>query len=413
MKKLILLSFVSLLSTHTFASLDENEKCSIEIQRHLEIVEETNKKFIEYSSLKNVELSSYQITQFEHMLTSRVNHLKSLQEVECDQKAVRELVIQSDMLDLSKIVFSDFKLRRVVSVLNKFKKAQFKNLKSTYRKYTMTETLVENLDLAKAENKEEEISKLKLNLDLVDIKPMTTISDIAVKSLKGAIGALAIAWGKLSDATIWREGHLKNNAEVYELLKNKLKPFDLIYESRNYTLSHYTIPGHWGHVAVWMGTKDELQALGLWEQDFMKPFRENIEAGKNIIEIRKPGVQFVDLHDFINLDEIAVTRIKGIESNAENIFKGLLEQFGKKYDYAFDAHTTNKVTCAELVSFSYGDINWPMKAAASVVNLRPDDIAMYGVLNPDKAEFVAFLVGNDDFKTFTTKSEEDFKNLFK
>lgn len=343
MKKLILLPLI-FTTQLSFAVLDPNPNCDLKLREHIALVNETNAQFERLANTKNVELSSYQVTTFEHLMTERFTHLKTIQRIDCDKKALKELIIQSDMIDLSKYAISDFKLRRIVAVLNKFKKDSFKDLKSLYKKSTMTETIQENLELLKLENNEDALSELNLNLSLDNIAPMTTISDASVKVLSGAVGVLARIWGKLSDKTIWREGHLKDNIEALKIMESKLKPLDLLYETRNYTLTSFTIPGHFGHVAIYMGTKEQLQELGLWEQDFMKTFREQIEQGNTIIEVRKEGIKFVKLSNFINLDETAGTRINGLVNNAENVFKLLLEQFGKKYDFTFDAHTSHKIT---------------------------------------------------------------------
>jgi hypothetical protein len=53
-----------------------------------------------------------------------------------------------------------------------------------------------------------------------------------------------------------------------------------------------------------------------------------------------------------------------------------------------------------------------MTAKASIVNLRPDDIALFGVKNPDQAEFVAYLKGIKDSNEFENLSEQNFNKLF-
>ena len=95
------------------------------------------------------------------MMTERFKSLKELQNTECELKALKELVIQSDMIDLSKYAVSDFKLRRIIAILYKFKKDTFKDLKSIYRKSTMTETITENLEQLKIEKKQVK-DKLKI-----------------------------------------------------------------------------------------------------------------------------------------------------------------------------------------------------------------------------------------------------------
>lgn len=394
-----------------YFQLDRDENCSRELNRHLQLMKETNLKFEEYAKTKNTILTPYQVTQFEHLFTTRFLHLKTIENIHCEKESVKKLIIQSDIISENKVLLNDFKMRRIVSLISNYKKDLLGDFKKYNHQNTKSETLEENISLAIDENMLETVNKLPLDLDFSSLNSTKTLSDMTVNLVSSIVSGLAKAWGKLSDKTVWRNGRLNNNLEVHDLITSKLKAFDLIYESRNYTLSHYTIPGHFGHVAIWMGTKEELMALGVWDQDFMAPFREQIEKGNNIIEIRKPGIQFVSLKKFINLDEIAVTRIKNIGTNAENIFKNLIEQFNKKYDFKFNAYGSDKITCAELIAFTYGDIQWPSAAKLSVVNIRPDDVAIYTLLNEDKSEFVLYFEGKKD-GSYVEHNYNDFKKLF-
>jgi hypothetical protein len=392
---------------------DKNNLCNEEIQKHLSLVEITNNLFEKYSEEKNKDLSSYEVSQFEHEFTTRYRHLETLNQLTCDQQGLKKILAVHDMTSIGKKLFKDFKLRRIVTTLVRSKKEDFKNFNHLFRYNTSSDALLDAKNEIQKDNKSEIVQKLNLELDIGHVNPRITLSDLSVSALSSVVAGLAKTWGFISDKTIWREGHLKDNQDVLYQFSSRLKPFDLIFERRTYTLSSYTIPGHFGHVAIWMGTKEELIDQGVWDKDFMAPFRSQIEEGNNIIELRKTGIQFVKLSNFINLDEVAVTRVKGIESNAESIFKNLLDQFGKKYDYTFNAHTTDKITCAELIAFSYGDINWPNSSKVSIVNLRPDDMAMYTILNPDQSEFIIYAKGNKDLSSNFTTNLEDFKKLFK
>ena len=205
---------------------------------------------------------------------------------------------------------------------------------------------------------------------------------------------------------------MKDNKEVKALLLSKLKPLDLVYEKRTFVLSNYTIPGHFGHVGIWLGTKEELIALNIWDQEYFKPFRAQVEAGKNIVEIRKQGINYQSLDSFINLDEMAVTRVKNILDNAEYVFSNLSEQLNKQYDFKFDARSADKLTCTELIAFSYGDIQWHETKTLFQVSLRPDDMALTTLGENASSEFVLFLKGNKDKTTFQNLGYQDWSNLF-
>jgi hypothetical protein len=194
-------------------------------------------------------------------------------------------------------------------------------------------------------------------------------------------------------------------------LKANLKPLDLLFEKRNFTLTNYTIPGHWGHVAIWLGTKEELIANGMWDKDFFIPFKQAIEEGKNIIEIRKKGVQFVSLEHFMNLDEVGVTRIKSARNQMDEIFRNLASEMDTPYDFSFNAQTPDKLTCTELVAYTYGNIRWPEYETFIQVSLRPDDVGILSLYDDTPEEFILYLKGHRK-APFEKIAFEGWKKLF-
>ena len=131
------------------------------------------------------------------------------------------------------------------------------------------------------------------------------------------------------------------------------------------------------------------------------------------MEIRKPGLGFQSLDTFINLDEIAVTRVLGVADRAANVFQDLMAQAGKAYDFKFDARTADKITCAELITFSYGDIKWHETKTLFQISLRPDDLALLSVTNPEQSEFVLYLKGNKRGGDFQNLDKDEWTKLFK
>ena len=86
-------------------------------------------------------------------------------------------------------------------------------------------------------------------------------------------------------------------------------------------------------MAIWLGTKEELIALGIWDEEYFQPMRAFVEKGMNILEIRKEGLNFQSLSTFINLDEIAVTRVSDVHNRAAEVYKELSLQIDKKYGF--------------------------------------------------------------------------------
>lgn len=197
-----------------------------------------------------------------------------------------------------------------------------------------------------------------------------------------------------------RSGKLKNlpETEVQEIV-NTLKPLDILFEKTPFRLTDRFIPGHYGHVAVWMGTESELRELGVWSQlpglyqiakkrhSYKGPsFQQAIRNGRHIIEALRPGVQMNSMRHFLDIDDLAVIRPKdcagsGGGSNCltrERKQKYLLEAFrqvGKKYDFNFDVNTESKVVCSEMAYRTFVDMDFSTTRTLGKHAISPDQVA--------------------------------------
>src|SRR5690606_23150334 len=134
-----------------------------------------------------------------------------------------------------------------------------------------------------------------------------------LQSVLGSVtSGLSAGFGALVGNIEFRSGYLYQLESFKKHMLSKLRPLDLLFEKKTFKLTDKTIPGNWGHVALWLGTKEELIELGIWDEPELTPFRERIEAGHSIFEMRRWGMQFDSLENFLNLDEIAITRVRNI-----------------------------------------------------------------------------------------------------
>lgn len=395
--------------------LHAQDACTDLLNNQIKIVDQSEAFIQTLVEKDSVEITQFEISNLQKMLTNRYASLKKTMEAYsgengCQPAILGEAVAIYDLTLLGSKALRDAKMRRIFNSIAKYPKYQLGGLKDMYKQYTSKEFIAAFLERLNAD-KVSLPDNLSINPEIKDGKFVRS-SDVALKGVSAAVSGAARVWGFISDKLKWRDGRLNKNEQVISLLKQNLKPLDLIFETRKFVLSNLTIPGHWGHVAVWLGTQEELIAAGVWDQDYFKPFREAVLAGKNIVEIRKPGMQFVSLEDFTNLDEIAVTRINGITDNLAFVMEGLSEQLDAKYDFTFNALTPDKLTCAEMIAYSYGDIHWPGMKTILNVSLRPDDMAVLSLYKNSPAEFVLYLEGKKD-GTFEEKTLDDWKELFK
>jgi hypothetical protein len=240
-----------------------------------------------------------------------------------------------------------------------------------------------------------------------------SLSDGFANTTGTLTSGLSAGFGALVGPVEWREGRLYKNSKAQKQLLSKLKPLDLLLEKKSFKLTDYTIPGHWGHIAVWLGNEEQLREIGMWNHSVIIPFQEKIKEGYSIYEVRRWGLVWDKLEHWLNLDAVAVIRHKQVANYKEleysKVFKGLFSQIGKKYDYSFDAMTANTITCTEIISLSYGPVNWPTTKVIGRHTLQPDNIASLVFYNNSPVELVAYLKGTE--KGYAFESEQKFSSL--
>tara|TARA_B100000925_G_C22010284_1_gene475954 strand:+ start:867 stop:2309 length:1443 start_codon:yes stop_codon:yes gene_type:complete len=202
-------------------------------------------------------------------------------------------------------------------------------------------------------------------------------------------------FGNAAGEVITRNGRLYLNEKASRLVRQKLKPMDILFEKTPFILTDKTIPGHFGHVAIYIGTKNQLIELGLWDVDALKPYQKQIELGYTILEASRDGVRFKKLVDFMNVDELLILRAsKSLLSYEQKVFalENSLKQHGRRYDFNFDVESISEVVCSELIFFTYPNIPWKTEEILGRQTISPDDLVKLGVNTP-YLDFVLYLKG--------------------
>lgn len=398
--------------------INNTESCDEVMSNHVSIVKASEEYILSLISKKSIELGAYEINRLQNILTNRFLHLAKAVTMyqdphgteACAPQFLGNAIAVYDLTTLGKMALNDAKLRRIISNFTKFPRYQLTNLKEIYSHYS-SEAFIQELSQQINESDVVLPTDLIINKDTHNLGHFDHLRDKRLEVTSSMIAKITKIWGNISDRLKWRKGRMSGNTQALNLIRASLRPLDLLYEKRTFTLTNYTIPGHWGHIAIWLGTKEELIERGIWDKEFFEPFRGPIEEGKNIIEIRKKGINFISLQDFINLDEIAITRLANNLTEASSIYQELSEQLEKPYDFTFNVQTSDKLTCSELVAYSFGDIHWPGVKTLGQVMIRPDDIAILSLYQNSPAEFVLYLKGKTDHSV-EQKSFDDWKNLF-
>jgi hypothetical protein len=209
------------------------------------------------------------------------------------------------------------------------------------------------------------------NLDLY------TYSDATVGVFNKVTNFLSGFFGNVMGRIRSRKGHLYRNESILALTKKSLIPMDIILEKSPFVLTDKFIPGHYGHVAIYLGTKEQLINLGMWTHPDIVPYQADIEAGKTILEAVRSGVRLNSVEEFLNIDEYTVVRktdgLKSLDQVSEQINRGI-NQLGKAYDFNFDISTLDKIVCSELIYIVFGHVTWPTRYRFGRPTVTPDDI---------------------------------------
>lgn len=212
-------------------------------------------------------------------------------------------------------------------------------------------------------------------------------ADMISESSKDGFNLISGLFGNTMGLFESRKGKLYGDTKAKRIITETLEPLDILLEKTPFRLTDKLIPGHFGHVAIWTGTKAELIDLNIWENPYVQKYEQNLsnETDVNskdehqIIEALRSGVQLSTLDEFMNIDDFVILRPIFKEEREKALAKEALimafRQLGKKYDFNFDVNTTDKIVCSELAYVSFPSIDWPTQKTLGRHNISPDNVA--------------------------------------
>jgi len=135
-------------------------------------------------------------------------------------------------------------------------------------------------------------------------------------------------------------------AELREKILRVAKPGDVFVTRHDDAMSNLFLPGHWPHVAFFIGSESQRAALGL-------DTPEGAADPVVFLEAKKDGVRFRPATDTLEVDAFVVLRppLGGIEL-AASLARGM-RHVGKPYDFAFDFRNSDRLACTGLIYRAY------------------------------------------------------------
>ena len=244
---------------------------------------------------------------------------------------------------------------------------------------------------------------------ILPVKAAKGVLGLSGRGLNRGLGHIKFTTSQLVGNTVglvrWRNGKLKNDEAMLKVLQAQLQPGDILLEKTPFALTDKSIPGHFGHAAIYTGTAEQLRNLGTLTLPHVQKHLAKIEMGQVVVEALRNGVQLDSLQDFMNIDDIAILRPKYLSAEARLEAVNLaLGNLGKKYDFNFDVNTTETIVCSELIYIVYPQIDFVTKRVLGSFAITPDDIAVQASNDNDPLELILF--GHDGKLVFNHQQEE-------
>lgn len=202
-------------------------------------------------------------------------------------------------------------------------------------------------------------------------------------------------------------------------MRQEVKPGDILLERQNWFLSRAFMPGYWAHAALYVGTVEDLVAMGLDEDPRVKPhwkeFTQRDEEGHEhvILEAVPAGVRITTMEHCMGVaDSAAILRPRLSKEQIREAIAVAFSHLGKPYDFEFDFFSTDKLVCTELVYRAYDSyLDFPLVDVMGRRTLPPTELLRYYADNRNKPDreldFVAFYDGKETLSQAEKSTAEE------
>lgn len=203
-------------------------------------------------------------------------------------------------------------------------------------------------------------------------------------------------------------------------LEPMLQPGDLIIQRRNWALSNAFMPGYWSHIAVYVGSREQLESMGLNQMPEVMPYWDRLADRSDdgypirLVEALGEGVIFTSFEKSVGkADGVCVFRPNLTLDQRRVCLSRVFSHLGKPYDFNFDFFSTDKLVCTELVFRSYGEqIPLEVMEVMGRQTLPAMEVVRQFLeleaLN-SSVEFVTFLDGDESKAKAFFRDREDLK----
>jgi len=188
---------------------------------------------------------------------------------------------------------------------------------------------------------------------------------------------------------------------------DKLQPGDVLITRHNTAFTNLFIPGFWPHAALYVGTVEERESMGIEIQDDTA----TKWVGKTcILEALKDGVRFRPITETLAVDNFVVLRPNLSVADIKTGIERVVRHEGKLYNFDFDFFSSERLVCSEVVYRAFdglGKLSFPLTERAGRHTLSPEDLVKFALQSDNMQVVGVYGVGASRARYTTGESAEN------
>jgi len=172
-------------------------------------------------------------------------------------------------------------------------------------------------------------------------------------------------------------GDLENKrvtADILSQAQSLLKPGDIIVTRHDFVASNLFLPGYWPHVALYIGSESQRDALDI---EINNEIKQKWSGEINVLEAKKDGVLFRPLTETLFVDEFVILRPELTHKSLATALTRVCQHEGKSYNFDFDFFRSDQLVCTEVVYRAFDgldNIEFKLIERAGRFSLSAEDI---------------------------------------
>jgi len=208
-----------------------------------------------------------------------------------------------------------------------------------------------------------------------------------VVSMQNSLASILEGFGRTA-SEFYSAGNKNVTPELLDQIKGLLRPGDVIVTRHAKALTNLFLPGYWPHAALYIGTVEQREALGI-RADWAK---EKIWTGDLcVLEARKDGVKFRPLSDTLAVDVFTILRPRLTAASVRDGIERAVLHEGKMYNFDFDFYTSDRLVCTEVIYRAFDgleQVQFPLRERANRKTMSAEDLLDYA-LDSEQFDIVA------------------------